>query len=52
VRGVLDVLGNADFLIMKKHGFISLGRSMEEAGRRAIEVHQRCLPKAEGKEAP
>ena len=51
-RGVLDVLGNADFVIMKKHGFISLGRSMAEAGRRAVEVHRRCCPKAEGKETP
>jgi len=51
-RGVLDVLGNADFVIMKRHGFISLGRSMEEAGRRAIDVHQRCLRQAEGGNAP
>ena len=51
-RGVLDVLGNADFVIMKRHGFISLGRSMDEAGRRAIEVHRRCLRQAEGGNAP
>ena len=51
-RGVLDVLGNADFVIMKRHGFISLGRSMDEAGRRAIHVHQRCLRQAEGGNAP
>jgi ribulose-5-phosphate 4-epimerase/fuculose-1-phosphate aldolase len=51
-RGVLDVLGKADFVIMKRHGFISLGRSMDEAGGTAIEVHQRCLPKAEGKQTP
>lgn len=43
VRGVLDVLGKADFVILKRHGFISLGRSMEEAGKRAIEVHRSCL---------
>jgi ribulose-5-phosphate 4-epimerase/fuculose-1-phosphate aldolase len=42
-QGVLDVLGKADFVIMKRHGFISLGRSMEEAGRRAIDTHRRCL---------
>lgn len=48
-QGVLDVLGSADFLIMKKHGFVSLGRSMEEAGRRAIEVHRRCLPQGDAK---
>ncbi len=49
VRSVIDVLGNSDFVIIKKHGFISLGKSMEEAGRRAIEVHRRCLPQQEGK---
>ncbi|OPY10633.1 MAG: L-ribulose-5-phosphate 4-epimerase [Syntrophaceae bacterium PtaB.Bin038] len=43
VRGVLDVLGKEDFVILKRHGFISLGRSMEEAGKRAIEVHRSCL---------
>ena len=42
-RGVIDVLGNADFVILKRHGFISLGRSMEEAGKRAIETHRLCL---------
>lgn len=42
-RGVLEVLGSADFVILKKHGFISLGRTMEEAGRLAIETHRRCL---------
>jgi ribulose-5-phosphate 4-epimerase/fuculose-1-phosphate aldolase len=51
-HGVIDVMGNADFVIIKKHGFISLGISMEEAGRRAIEIHQRCQRLAEGKEAP
>ena len=44
VQSVMDVLGDANFVIIKKHGFISLGRSMEEAGRRALEVHRRCLP--------
>ena len=51
-QGVIDVLGNADFIILKRHGFISLGKSMEEAGRRAIEVHQGCLPQQGGKGAP
>lgn len=47
VQSVIEVLGDADFVIMKRHGFISLGNTMEEAGRRAIEVHHRCLPKGE-----
>ena len=46
-QSVIEVLGDADFVIMKRHGFISLGKTMEEAGRRAIEVHNRCLPKGE-----
>ncbi|HTZ39974.1 MAG TPA: class II aldolase/adducin family protein [Syntrophales bacterium] len=50
-HGVIDILGNADFIILKRHGFISLGRSMGEAGRRAIEVHQRCLTQQGGKGA-
>jgi ribulose-5-phosphate 4-epimerase/fuculose-1-phosphate aldolase len=44
-QSVIEVLGDADFVIMKRHGFISLGETMEEAGRRAIEVHHRCLHK-------
>jgi ribulose-5-phosphate 4-epimerase/fuculose-1-phosphate aldolase len=46
-QSVIEVLGDADFIIMKRHGFISLGETMEEAGRRAIEVHHRCLHKGE-----
>lgn len=51
-QSVIEVLGNTDFVIMKRHGFISLGKTMEEAGRRAIEVHHRCLPKGEKKRVP
>jgi ribulose-5-phosphate 4-epimerase/fuculose-1-phosphate aldolase len=43
VRGVMEVLGNADFVLMRKHGFISLGATMKEAGERAIETHRLCL---------
>ncbi len=32
VDSVLEVLGNNNFIIMKNHGFLVLGRSMEEAG--------------------
>jgi ribulose-5-phosphate 4-epimerase/fuculose-1-phosphate aldolase len=43
VQSVIEVLGDADFVIMKRHGFISLGKTMAEAGKRAIETHRRCL---------
>ena len=51
-QSVIEVLGDADFVIMKRHGFISLGKTMEEAGKRAVEVHHRCLPQGERKGAP
>ena len=38
VNSVLEVIGEENFLIIKNHGFISLGASMEEAGRRALMV--------------
>lgn len=38
---VLDILGDEDFLVMKNHGFLSFGRTMEEAGRRALTVKNR-----------
>jgi ribulose-5-phosphate 4-epimerase/fuculose-1-phosphate aldolase len=43
VRGVMEVLGNANFILIRKHGFISLGATMHEAGERAIETHRLCL---------
>jgi ribulose-5-phosphate 4-epimerase/fuculose-1-phosphate aldolase len=43
VRSVLEVLGNANFILIRKHGFISLGETMKEAGERAIETHRLCL---------
>jgi L-fuculose-phosphate aldolase len=43
VRSVMDVLGDANFILIRKHGFISLGATMKEAGERAIETHRLCL---------
>jgi ribulose-5-phosphate 4-epimerase/fuculose-1-phosphate aldolase len=43
VRSVMEVLGDADFVLIRKHGFISLGTTMKEAGERAIETHRLCL---------
>jgi L-fuculose-phosphate aldolase len=43
VRSVMEVLGDADFVLIRKHGFVSLGETMKEAGERAIETHRLCL---------
>ena len=43
VRGVMEVLEDADFVLIRGHGFISLGASMKEAGQRAIDVHRLCV---------
>lgn len=37
VKSVEEVLNGNNFLVMKKHGFISIGTSMEEAGKLALE---------------
>ncbi|MEM2546199.1 MAG: class II aldolase/adducin family protein [Candidatus Bathyarchaeia archaeon] len=37
VRSVEEILNNNTFLVLKKHGFISIGASMEEAGKLALE---------------
>lgn len=41
-KSVLDVLGNESFLVMKKHGFLSLGKTMEEAGTRAMKIYEQA----------
>ncbi len=42
VESVLDILGNESFLIMKGHGFLSLGRNMKEAGEEAVKLYEKC----------
>jgi ribulose-5-phosphate 4-epimerase/fuculose-1-phosphate aldolase len=39
---VLDVLDDQSFIVMKKHGFLSLGQTMKEAGTLAIEIYERA----------
>jgi len=41
-ESVLDILGNETFLIMKNHGFLSLGKDMKEAGEQAVKLCERC----------
>jgi ribulose-5-phosphate 4-epimerase/fuculose-1-phosphate aldolase len=43
VQRVLEVLADKQFLIMKNHGFISLGKTMKEAGELAMAIQQKCL---------
>jgi ribulose-5-phosphate 4-epimerase/fuculose-1-phosphate aldolase len=38
VDGVMGILGKHNFVIMKGHGFLALGRNMDEAGKLAIKV--------------
>jgi len=35
---VLDILGDNNFVVIRNHGFISLGRNMKEAGDNAIKI--------------
>jgi ribulose-5-phosphate 4-epimerase/fuculose-1-phosphate aldolase len=38
VKSVLDILGENKFIIMKAHGFISLGENMKSAGELAVKM--------------
>jgi L-fuculose-phosphate aldolase len=38
---VMAILDDKPFLVMKKHGFLSLGRSMDEAGNQAFEIKKK-----------
>lgn len=42
VQSVLRVLGNHSFLILRKHGFLSMGRTMRDAGEQAEAVLKRA----------
>jgi len=43
VESVLDVLKDNNFIVMKGHGFLSLGSTMDEAGKTALDVFSRCF---------
>jgi len=43
IEQVLEVLGKESFIHMKGHGFLSLGRNLDEAGQIAIDVYNKCL---------
>ncbi len=42
-KAVLDVLGKENFIVMKNHGFVSMGKTMKEAGDLAIKMQQKCM---------
>ncbi len=42
-KAVLEALGKENFVIMKNHGFISMGRTMKEAGDQAIKIQKQCI---------
>ena len=44
IAEVSKILGKGNFLILKGHGFLSLGRSMEEAGSQALKLLKSCKP--------
>ncbi len=39
---VLSVLGNNNFIVIKNYGFISLGKTMKEAGELALKIHKKA----------
>lgn len=41
VNSVMEVLGNENFLIMKGHGFLSLGENPEEAGSIILNINKK-----------
>lgn len=43
VNGVLRVLEKHSFIVMKNHGFISMGQTMAEAGRAALKIQKEAL---------
>ncbi len=42
VEQVLETLSNLDFLEMRNHGFLALGKSLDEAGNLSLEFLKKC----------
>ncbi len=42
VQQVLYILKNESFIIMKNHGFISLGKNMKKVGSQTLNILERC----------
>jgi len=39
---VLDILKNNNFVVIKNYGFLSLGKTMKEAGELALKIHKKA----------
>lgn len=44
---VVRVLKGENFIVMKNHGFLSLGRTMEEAGTQALQIKKKIAERRE-----
>lgn len=42
VKEVFEILNNFNYILMRNHGFLSLGKTMEEAGNAAVLNHRRA----------
>ncbi len=42
VKQTLSILVNNNFLVLKNHGFIALGKDMKEAGQLALDFQKKC----------
>lgn len=38
---VMKILGENNFIVMKNHGFLSLGKNMDDAGNQALEIKKK-----------
>jgi len=43
VQAVLKIINEGNFLIMKDHGFLSLGNTIADSGNRALKILNKCL---------
>lgn len=41
--GVVETLGTASAVIRRDHGFVTVGRTLDQAGRLALDLHQRAV---------
>ncbi len=42
LKGVMEVLGKNDFVIMKNHGFLCIGKSIEDCGKKALKMQEKA----------
>ncbi len=43
IDSVMEVLGDHNFIEIKDHGFLSIGKTIEEAGELALQMRDKCL---------